>query len=27
MPSFHKFLNDDQIALMAKYIKSLKPDD
>ena len=27
MPSFHKFLNDDQIALMAKYIKSLKPED
>jgi mono/diheme cytochrome c family protein len=25
MPSFHKFLNDDQIALRAKYIKSLKP--
>jgi len=27
MPSFRKFLNDDQIALMAKYIKSLKPQD
>jgi mono/diheme cytochrome c family protein len=27
MPSFRKFLNDDQIALMAKYIKSLKPED
>ena len=27
MPSFHKFLNDDQIALMAKYIKSLQPPD
>jgi len=25
MPSFRKFLNDQQIALMAKYIKSLKP--
>ena len=25
MPSFHRFLNDDQIALMAKYIKSLQP--
>ena len=25
MPSFHRFLNDQQIALMAKYIKSLKP--
>lgn len=27
MPSFKKFLNDDQIALMAKYIKSLKPEN
>jgi mono/diheme cytochrome c family protein len=27
MPSFRKFLNDDQIALMARYIKSLKPED
>jgi mono/diheme cytochrome c family protein len=27
MPSFRKFLNDDQIGLMAKYIKSLKPED
>jgi mono/diheme cytochrome c family protein len=27
MPSFRKFLNDDQIALMAKYIKSLEPQD
>ena len=27
MPSFRRFLNDQQIALMAKYIKSLKPDD
>ena len=27
MPSFRKFLNDDQIALMAKYIKSLKPQE
>jgi mono/diheme cytochrome c family protein len=27
MPSFKKFLNDQQIALMAKYIKSLKPED
>ncbi|MBN9509061.1 MAG: cytochrome c [Alphaproteobacteria bacterium] len=25
MPAFHRFLNDQQIALMAKYIKSLKP--
>ena len=25
MPSFRKSLNDGQIALMAKYIKSLKP--
>jgi mono/diheme cytochrome c family protein len=25
MPSFRKFLNDAQIALMAKYIKSLDP--
>ncbi len=25
MPSFKRFLNDKQIALMAKYIKSLKP--
>lgn len=25
MPSFKRFLNDQQIALMAKYIKSLKP--
>ena len=25
MPSFHRFLDDQQIALMAKYIKSLKP--
>jgi mono/diheme cytochrome c family protein len=24
MPSFRKFLNDDQIALMARYIKSLE---
>jgi mono/diheme cytochrome c family protein len=27
MPSFSKFLNDQQIALMAKYIKSLKPEN
>ena len=27
MPSFHRFLNDQQIALMAKYIKSLKPEN
>jgi mono/diheme cytochrome c family protein len=27
MPSFRKFLNDGQIALMAKYIKSLEPQD
>ena len=27
MPSFHRFLNDQQITLMAKYIKSLKPAD
>jgi mono/diheme cytochrome c family protein len=27
MPSFKRFLNDQQIALMAKYIKSLKPDN
>ena len=27
MPSFHKFLNDQQIALMAKYVKSLKPNE
>lgn len=27
MPSFKKFLNDQQIALMARYIKSLKPED
>jgi mono/diheme cytochrome c family protein len=28
MPSFRKFLNDDQIALMARYIKSLEaPQD
>lgn len=26
MPSFSKFLDDDQIKLMAKYIKSLKPE-
>jgi mono/diheme cytochrome c family protein len=25
MPPFHKLLNDEQIALVAKYIKSLKP--
>ncbi len=25
MPSFKRFLSDQQIALMAKYIKSLKP--
>ena len=25
MPSFHRFLDDEQIALMAKYIKSLVP--
>jgi mono/diheme cytochrome c family protein len=25
MPAFHRFLNEQQIALMAKYIKSLKP--
>jgi mono/diheme cytochrome c family protein len=25
MPSFRKFLDDEQIALMARYIKSLKP--
>jgi mono/diheme cytochrome c family protein len=25
MPSFRKFLSDDQIALMAHYIKSLEP--
>jgi mono/diheme cytochrome c family protein len=27
MPSFRKALDDGQIALMAKYIKSLKPQD
>ena len=27
MPSFRQFLDDQQIALMAKYIKSLKPED
>jgi mono/diheme cytochrome c family protein len=27
MPSFRKFLNDGQITLMAKYIKSLEPTD
>jgi mono/diheme cytochrome c family protein len=27
MPSFKRFLNDQQIALMAKYIKSLKPEN
>lgn len=27
MPSFKRFLNDQQIALMAKYIKSLKAPD
>jgi mono/diheme cytochrome c family protein len=27
MPSFRRFLNDQQIALMAKYIKSLEPSD
>jgi len=27
MPSFRQFLNDAQIAAMAKYIKSLKPED
>ncbi len=27
MPSFHKLLNDAQIVLIAKYIKSLKPED
>jgi len=27
MPSFHRFLNDDQIALMARYIKSLRPQN
>jgi mono/diheme cytochrome c family protein len=27
MPSFRKSLDDEQIALMAKYIKSLKPQD
>jgi mono/diheme cytochrome c family protein len=27
MPSFRKFLDDDQIALMAKYVKSLKPEN
>ena len=26
MPSFRKFLDDEQIALMARYIKSLKPE-
>ena len=26
MPSFSKFLDDDQIKLMARYIKSLKPE-
>ncbi len=27
MPSFRRFLNDGQIALMAKYIKSLNPQE
>ncbi len=27
MPSFRKFLDDQQIALMARYIKSLKPKE
>jgi mono/diheme cytochrome c family protein len=27
MPSFRAFLTDDQIALMARYIKSLKPEE
>jgi mono/diheme cytochrome c family protein len=27
MPSFHRFLNEQQISLMAKYVKSLKPED
>jgi mono/diheme cytochrome c family protein len=27
MPSFRKFLTDEQIALMAKYVKSLEPQD
>ena len=27
MPSFRKFLDDEQIALMARYIKSLKPKE
>lgn len=27
MPSFRKFLSDGQIALMARYIKSLEADD
>ncbi|HEY4044656.1 MAG TPA: cytochrome c [Rhodopila sp.] len=27
MPSFRKSLSDDQIALMARYIKALKPND
>jgi mono/diheme cytochrome c family protein len=27
MPSFRKALDDEQIALLAKYIKSLKPPD
>jgi mono/diheme cytochrome c family protein len=27
MPSFRKSLDDEQIVLMAKYIKSLKPQD
>jgi mono/diheme cytochrome c family protein len=27
MPSFRKFLDDGQIALMARYIKSLKPKE
>jgi mono/diheme cytochrome c family protein len=26
MPSFRKFLTDEQITLMARYIKSLKPE-
>jgi mono/diheme cytochrome c family protein len=27
MPSFHRFLDDQQIALMARYIKSLRPEN
>ncbi len=27
MPPFHRSLSDQQIALMAKYIKSLKPEN